>query len=255
VTQVGLSVIGLTDFGEFLPGAPLGSMLADALRQLSPALHRHDVVVVAQKVVSKAEGRYVRLADIQPSPRAVELAAVTKKDPRLVQVVLNESSEVLRATTNVLITRHRNGYVCAQAGVDRSNVPHADGERALLLPEDADASAAQLRAQLLQLSAVAPGVIISDSFGRPWRIGSVNIALGAAGVPALWDRRGELDRNGRALESTEIAWADAVAATAGLVMGEAAESTPVVVVRGLNWNAPERPARALIRPLAQDLFR
>ena len=251
----GFSVTPLSGVAEVLPGMALASVMATGLRDLSPPLHQQDIVVIAQKAVSKAEGRFAQLDDVVPSERAVELAAVTRKDPRLVEVILRESTEVLRAIPNVLITRHRNGYVCAQAGVDRSNVPQHQGERVLLLPEDPDASAVRIRAELQQLLGVAPGVIISDSFGRPWRIGTVNVALGAAGVPTLWDRRGEPDREGRALESTEVAWADAVAAAAGLMMGEAAEGTPIVLVRGLSWQLPDQTARALLRPLSQDLFR
>jgi coenzyme F420-0:L-glutamate ligase / coenzyme F420-1:gamma-L-glutamate ligase len=253
--SAGLTVVGLHGIGEILPGAELGQLIADAIGALTPAVHAQDIVVVAQKAVSKAEGRFALLDGVVPSAHAVELAAVTRKDARLVEVILRESVEVLRAVPNVLITRHRNGYVCAQGGVDRSNVPQCGGERVLLLPENPDASAALIRFELKKVLGVAPGVIVSDSFGRPWRIGTVNIALGAAGVPALWDRRGEHDRDGRPLESTEVAWADAVAAAAGVVMGEAAEGTPVVLVRGLNWTAVEQTAQALIRPLAQDLFR
>ena len=251
----GLTVAVLQGLCEILPGARLGLLVADAIGALTPALHAHDILVIAQKAVSKAEGRFVQLQDIVPSAHAVELAAVTKKDARLVEVILRESVEVLRAVPNVLITRHRNGYVCAQGGVDRSNVPQLGGERVLLLPENPDASAARICSELQQVLGVAPGVIISDSFGRPWRTGTVNIALGAAGVPTLWDRRGEYDRDGRPLESTEVAWADAVAAAAGVVMGEAAEGTPVVLVRGLSWTAADQTAQVLIRPLSQDLFR
>jgi coenzyme F420-0:L-glutamate ligase/coenzyme F420-1:gamma-L-glutamate ligase len=241
--------------GEIVPGALLGQLIGRVLADLTPPVAAHDIVVIAQKAVSKSEDRFVILDDVVPTARAIELGMQTRKDPRLVEIILRESVEVMRAVPNVLITRHRNGYVCAQAGVDRSNVPQNGGERVLLLPEDPDASAMRIRTELQQQLGVAPGVIISDSFGRPWRMGTVNVALGAAGVPTLWDRRGEPDRQGRALESTEVAWADAVATAAGLVMGEAAEGTPVVLVRGLQWTAAEQPAQALIRPLAQDLFR
>jgi coenzyme F420-0:L-glutamate ligase/coenzyme F420-1:gamma-L-glutamate ligase len=250
-----LCATALRGCGEIIAGAALGDWIAESLRGVSPAIGPRDVVVIAQKAVSKAEGRFVDLASVQPSARAIELATVCHKDPRLVEVILRESTEVLRVAANVLITRHRRGYVMAQAGVDRSNVPQQGGERVLLLPEDPDASAAGIRADLERHLGVAPGVIVSDSFGRPWRNGVVNVALGAAGVPALWNRRGEADRDGRPLESTEVGWADAVAAAAGLLMGEAAEGIPVVLVRGLEWRAPQRLASALIRPLEQDLFR
>jgi len=248
-----ISLIALAGLPEVEPGADLAALIADRLRSLEPPLARFDVLVVAQKIVSKAENRFVDLAAVTPSVRAQELAAVTGKDARLVEAILAESTEVLRAKLHVIVVRHRLGYVMAQAGVDRSNVGGMD--RVLLLPESPDESAGRLRAALARLTGVAPGVVISDSFGRPWRLGTTNIALGAAGVPSLWDRRGELDRDARPLESTEVAWADAVAAAAGLAMGEAAEGKPCVLVRGLKWDAPEAPAQALLRPIEEDMFR
>jgi coenzyme F420-0:L-glutamate ligase/coenzyme F420-1:gamma-L-glutamate ligase len=248
-----ISLIALPGLPEVEPGADLAELLADRLRSLEPPLARFDVLVVAQKIVSKAENRFLNLAAVTPSARAHELALVTGKDARLVEAILAESAEVLRAKRGVIVVRHRLGYVMAQAGVDRSNI--GGGDRVLLLPESPDESAGRIRAALARLTGVAPGVVISDSFGRPWRLGTTNIALGAAGVPSLWDRRGELDRDARPLESTEVAWADAVAAAAGLAMGEADEGTPCVLVRGLSWNAPEAPARALLRPVEEDLFR
>ncbi len=251
--NAGFSLLALAGIGEILPGCDLAAVLSGALEAAGLRLQHRDVLVVAQKAVSKAEGRFVRLAEVSPSPKALELAAITGKDARLVEVILGESMEVLRAKPNVLITRHRLGLVMAQAGVDRSNVPGA--ESALLLPVDPDRSAAGLRERLGATFGVAVGVIISDSFGRPWRLGTTNVAIGAAGVPALWDRRGETDRDGRALETTQVAWADAVAAAAGLAMGEAAEGTPAVLARGLRWVAATRPARALLRPIDEDMFR
>jgi coenzyme F420-0:L-glutamate ligase/coenzyme F420-1:gamma-L-glutamate ligase len=215
-----------------------------------------DILVVAQKIVSKAEDCTVDLRTIVPQARAQELAAVTGKDPRLVELILSESSEVLRARPRILIVRHRLGFVMANAGIDRSNIPaRGDAEPVLLLPRDPDASAANLRAALQRQVGVEMGVIISDSFGRPWRKGVVNIALGAAGIPALLDRRGEADREGRALEVTEVAVADALAAAAGLVMGEAAEGIPAALIRGATWSAPSSNGHSLIRPLQEDLFR
>jgi coenzyme F420-0:L-glutamate ligase/coenzyme F420-1:gamma-L-glutamate ligase len=178
---------------------------------------------------------------------------MTRKDPRLVELILRESTEVLRARPDVLIVRHRLGFVMANAGIDRSNVGGAD--RVLLLPSDPDGSADALRAKLAAHFGLEMGLVISDSFGRPWRKGVTNVALGAAGVPSLLDRRGELDRNGRRLEITEVALADLLASAAGLVMGEGAESRPAALLRGLSWNAAPRPASALIRPLQEDLFR
>lgn len=248
-----LALHALPGIGEVLPGGDLAATLLDALSAAGLRLAPQDVLVVAQKAVSKAEDRFVRLDAVRPSARAHELAVITGKDPRLVEVILGESTEVLRAKPNVMITRHRLGLVMAQAGVDRSNVP--GDERVLLLPLDPDRSAELLRKRLVAAHGAEIGVIVSDSFGRPWRLGTTNVAIGAAGVPAVWDRRGEADREGRRLETTQVAWADAVAAAAGLAMGEAAEGTPAVLVRGLRWNLPARPARTLLRPLDEDMFR
>lgn len=249
-----IQFIALPGLPEIAPGDDLARLLAESLDAMALSLEATDVLVVAQKIVSKAEGRYVDLSEVTPSARARELAEVTRKDPRLVEVVLSESDHVLRARPDVLIVRHRLGYVMANAGIDRSNLVADGRERVLLLPVDPDGSAAQLRQALADRCGVAVGVLISDSFGRPWRNGVVNVALGAAGLPALIDRRGELDRQGRSLEVTEIAWGDAIAAGAGLAMGEAAEGTPAVLARGLKVAAPARNARALLRPLEKDLF-
>lgn len=240
--------------GEVEPGDDLGAALCEALATLELTPMRQDVLVVTQKVVSKAENRYVDLRSVRVSPRAAELAAKTRKDPRLVELVLAESTEVLRAKSNVLIVRHRLGFVMANAGIDRSNV--AGANRVLLLPRDPDGSAAELHRAIAQRFGVEDiGVIISDSFGRPWRMGVTHVALGAAGVPSLLDRRGERDRNGRRLEVTEVALADQLACAAGLLMGEGAEGLPAVLIRGLTWTAPSVPASGLIRPQAEDLFR
>jgi coenzyme F420-0:L-glutamate ligase / coenzyme F420-1:gamma-L-glutamate ligase len=248
-----LTVSALPGIGEIYPGDDLAGILSTALGKLGLEGTSHEVLVVTQKVVSKAEGRYVELDSVQVSPRATELAAVTRKDPRLVELILRESVEVLRAKADVLIVRHRLGFVMANAGIDRSNLIGED--RVLLLPHDPDGSAAALRERIASTCGRQLGIIISDSFGRPWRRGVTNIALGAAGLPALLDRRGELDRNARKLEITEVALADLLASAAGLVMGEGAESCPAVLVSGLSWTAASRPATALIRPLAEDLFR
>jgi coenzyme F420-0:L-glutamate ligase / coenzyme F420-1:gamma-L-glutamate ligase len=251
MTAAPLAVIPLPGIPEVLPGSDLAALLAQALRAAGLELRADDVLVVAQKIVSKAEGRFVDLAAVRPGARAQELAVITGKDARLVELVLSESVKVLRARRDVLIVRHRLGFVMANAGIDRSNVGDGTGgPRVLLLPRDPDASAAALRAALPH----APGVIIADSFGRPWRKGVVNIALGAAGVPSLWDRRGEPDRAGRPLQVTEVALADALAAAAGLAMGEAAEGVPAVLIRGCPLPGAANPARTLLRPPAEDLF-
>jgi coenzyme F420-0:L-glutamate ligase/coenzyme F420-1:gamma-L-glutamate ligase len=214
------------------------------------------VLVVAQKVVSKAQGRYVDLAMVTPSARAKEVAVEVDKDPRLVEVILGESSRVVRSSPNVLIVEHRMGFIVANAGVDRSNVPPSAGaEPVLLLPEDPDAAAEALRAQLERHFGVRLGVVINDSFGRPWRRGTVAVALGAAGIPALNDLRGQPDLYGVPLMVTETALADELAAAASLLMGQADEGHPVVLVSGLPTTEVPIPARALIRPASEDLFR
>lgn len=245
----------LSAIGEVAPGNDLAQLLATALLAADIAAHEGDVLIVTQKVVSKAEDRYVDLCDIAPGAQAAELALTTRKDPRLVELILRESTAVLRAAPDVLIARHRLGHVMANAGIDRSNLGPANGDRVLLLPADPDASAERLRAGLGVLLGTAPAVIISDSFGRPWRRGVVNVAIGASGIPGLIDRRGELDRNGRRLEVTQVAVADLLASAAGLLMGEGAEGVPAVLVRGLEWQAANGRAADLVRPLAEDLFR
>lgn len=212
-----------------------------------------DVVVLAQKIVSKAEGREVSLASVTPSARAEELAGITLKDPRLVELVLRESTEVVRAVPNILIVRHRLGFVMAQGGIDASNVDGTD--TVLLLPIDPDASAARLRQALMALTGSDVGVVINDSWGRAWRIGTVGTAIGVAGLPGLIDMRGKPDLNGRILRVTEIGHADEIAAAASLLMGQADEGRPVVILRGLGRLAAEGTARDLVRPVRQDLFR
>ncbi len=238
------------------PRDPLASILVDALKGAGLPLISGDVIVIAQKIVSKAEGRYVELARIIPSDRAKHYAKLTGKDPRFVEVVLSESVDVVRAVPNVLIVTHRRGFVVANAGIDKSNIEHPDGkERVLLLPNDPDTAAADLKAALDDAFGVTCGVIINDSFGRPWRNGVTGVAVGAAGVPALLDMVGSPDIFGRKLEMTEIAVADEIAAGASLVMGQASEGQPAVLVRGLDFTAPARPASALLRDRAKDLFR
>jgi coenzyme F420-0:L-glutamate ligase / coenzyme F420-1:gamma-L-glutamate ligase len=242
-----------------VPGLPMvqpGDDLAALIADRAGTLRDHDVVVVAQKVVSKAEGRSVDLATVVPSARAIELAAEVGKDPRLVEVILSESIRVVRSRPNLLIMQHRLGFVMANAGVDHSNVAPTDGiDRALLLPVDPDGSAERLRAALEKESGVRLGVIISDSFGRPWRRGTAGVAIGAAGLPSLVDMRGLPDLFGRILEVTVIGFADEIAAAAGLLQGQAAEAQPVVVVRGLTWTAPDAPVNQLVRSPEEDLFR
>jgi coenzyme F420-0:L-glutamate ligase/coenzyme F420-1:gamma-L-glutamate ligase len=256
MTTPALSIWPLKGLPRVKPGDDLGGLLIAGLERTGAAPVAGDILVVAQKIVSKAEGRIFDLARIAPSERARELAQVTGKDPRLLELVLAESTEVLRAKKNVIIVAHRLGLVMANAGIDQSNVD-ADGmaEPALLLPEDPDASAARLKARLEAHFGVSLGVIISDSIGRAWRLGTTGTAIGAAGIPSLIDQRGETDMNGRVLMVTETAFADSVAAAAVLVMGEAAEGTPAALVRTPVRAAPERPAQALVRPKNEDMFR
>ncbi len=251
-----LTVTALDGIPEVRPGDDLAALLIAAIERGSLGPRAHDIVVVAQKVVSKAEGRYLDLRDIEPSTAARELAALTGKDARLIAAILTQSAELLRAAPGVLIAVTRHGLVMANAGVDQSNLEAGNaGRRVLLLPEEPDASAAALKARLDAHFRCDLGVIVSDSTGRAWRLGTVGLAIGAAGVPSLLDRRGEPDLAGRPLEATEVGFADAVAAAAVLAMGEAAEARPAALVRGLTWTAAPRPAAALRRPKAQDLFR
>jgi len=251
-----LTITGLRGVPLVKAGDDLGVIVlnAYAATELSPA--DGDVLVVAQKIVSKAEDRVVDISKVEPSERARALAAEVEKDPRFVEVVLSESRRIVRHRANLMIAEHRLGYVMANAGIDHSNVAPPDGiERVLLLPVDPDGSAERLRQQLASLTGKRVAVIISDSFGRPFRRGTVGIALGAAGLPAVIDWRGHPDLFGRALEVTETGFADEIAAAASLVQGQADEATPIVLVRGLSWSAPDAPAAALVRPAEHDLFR
>ncbi|MES2562939.1 MAG: coenzyme F420-0:L-glutamate ligase [Pseudomonadota bacterium] len=250
-----LTLTALPDIPEIERGMALAPILVDAIDRAGLRLEEGDVLVIAQKIVSKAEGRRVRLSSVEPSQRTIALAASVGNDPRMVELMLRESHEVLRATRGVLIVEHRLGFVMASAGIDQSNVPGGDGEHVLLLPEDPDASARALRDELRAISNVEVGVVINDSFGRAWRNGVVGIAIGVAGVPALIDMRGKPDRESRALEVTQVAAADELAAAASLVMGQADEGTPAVLARGFPYARRESRVDELIRPRQEDLFR
>jgi coenzyme F420-0:L-glutamate ligase / coenzyme F420-1:gamma-L-glutamate ligase len=242
-----LEFLGVEGLPEVRPGDDLGDLIT-----AQAALQAGDVVVVAQKVVSKAEGRIVELDTVRASDQAIGIAShlVASPDPRMVQVVLDESVRILRSE-RLLITETRHGFVCANSGVDHSNVGGRDA--VTLLPVDPDASAQLLCSRLHELSGAEVGVIISDTFGRPWRLGIVNIALGVAGLPALIDLRGSTDDDGRPLHATVLAIADEIAAAAGIVMGKT-DRTPVVIARGLHLHGTGS-GRELIRPAAEDLFR
>jgi len=249
----GLQVLALVGIPEVRAGDEPAALICAAALALGLALRPHDVLVVAQKIISKAEGRMVRLAEVEPGARARELGAVCRKDPRLVELVLRESTAVVRCAPDVLIVRHRLGFTVANAGIDQSNVA-GDDAHALLLPEHPDRSATQLRAAVARLCGVDVGVVINDSFGRPWRRGTCGVAIGCAGVPALVDLRGRPDRFGRRLKTSEVATGDEIAAAASLVMGQADEGVPAVLLRGLPAFECAGSAADLIRPAAENLF-
>lgn len=244
------------DLPEVFPGDDLVVLLDIALAGGGLSLEHGDVVIVSQKIVSKAENRYRSLADVEPSTRARRIASQCTKDPRMVELVLRESLEVVRIDPGVLITRHRLGFVMANAGIDCSNIP-GDEERLLLLPLDPDHSAEAMRQEIARRLGIDVAVLIADSFGRPWRIGVCGVCIGCAGLAAVLDLRGARDRSGRVLEVTQIAVADQLCATGTLVAGEAAEGSPMVIARGVAPACFEhaRPAADLVRPLVEDLFR
>lgn len=250
-----LAFIPLEGLPMVAAGDDLAQLLRDALQRQSLTLVDGDILVVAQKIVSKSEGRLVSLASVTPSAAAIELAKETEKDPRLVELILRESTTVLRKKPGVLIVRHRLGLVGAQAGIDQSNVEHGDDESALLLPVDPDASAARLRTTLEQATGVRLGVIISDSMNRPWRLGTIGGAIGSSGISVLDDRRGLHDIYGRELKVTLINRADSIATAATLVMGETTERMPAALVRGFPPEHSDSAARDIVRPLDEDLFR
>jgi coenzyme F420-0:L-glutamate ligase/coenzyme F420-1:gamma-L-glutamate ligase len=257
VTPRRLEITALPGIPLVRPGDDLATLIVAALGRAETALKVGDALVVAQKVVSKAEGRYAALASVEPRPEARDLAAKTDKDPRLVELILRESARVVRHRPGLLIVQHRHGYVLANAGIDASNVepdPVA-GERVLLLPEDPDKSCRTLRRRLREATGVAPTVIINDSLGRAWRHGTVGTALGAAGLAALLDLRGETDLFGRALRVSQVGLADELASAASLVQGEAAEGTPVALIRGMAPEGADQQAADLIRSEDEDLFR
>jgi coenzyme F420-0:L-glutamate ligase/coenzyme F420-1:gamma-L-glutamate ligase len=234
-------------------GDDLAAIILATVKSSGRVLHAGDVVVLAQKIVSKAEGRMVDLRSVKPSARAVNLAKATEKDPRLVELILQESTDVLRHRPGVIIVAHRLGLVLANAGIDRSNVGGED--HALLLPVDPDGTCARLRSAIAQASGVDVGVMIIDSVGRAWRNGTVGTAIGVSGLPGLLDLRGRPDLYGRPLETTELGFADELAAAASLVMGQADEGSPVVIARGLPGERRDGSAQELIRTREKDLFR
>ena len=253
-THAAVTLTALSGIPAILPGDDVATILAEALDATGLTPRDGDVLVVTHKIISKAEDRYRNLEDVTPSPRALVLAAATGKDAAFVEVILSESREVLRSRRELIITEHRSGVVMANAGVDRSNVP-GGRERVLLLPEHPDASSAALREALHERFGVDIAVVVSDSAGRAWRNGVVGLALGAAGLPALQDLRGRNDLEGRPLEVTQVGLADEIASAAELLMGEADEGRPAVLVRGVRWRESPVMAAALIRDRELALFR
>lgn len=249
-----LELLTLPGIPEVQAGDEPAKLITDALATAETGLEPGDVVVVAQKLISKAEGRICRLSEIQPSADAVELAAATDKDPAIVQLILDESASILRHRPGVIIAQHRLGMVLANAGIDRSNVDR-DADLVLLFPENPDASAARLRDALQSATGARLGVVIADSVGRAWRMGTTGMAIGCAGVEALANLRGQRDMHGRVLEVSEHAIADSIASAAELLMGEADEGTPVIILRGLDQGVSEQDSRLLLRPAAEDMFR
>jgi coenzyme F420-0:L-glutamate ligase/coenzyme F420-1:gamma-L-glutamate ligase len=256
MTAPTLSLTALPDVPEVRPGDDLAALILAGVARAGEQLRDGDIVVLAQKIVSKAEGRYVRLADVTPSARAIELAQAARKDPRVVELMLQESREMVRHRPDVIVVEHRLGFVLANAGIDASNLePAGDDERVLLLPRDPDGSAAALRERLQEATGARLGVIINDSLGRAWRNGTVGTALGASGLPTLLDLRGKPDLHGRTLRSTEVGVADEVAAAASLLMGQADEGRPIVIVRGFPYPLGDGSAQDLVRPRRLDMFR
>lgn len=236
------------------PGDDLAKILAEKIQAAGLQPKSGDVLAIAQKVFSKAEGRYVNLVEVEPSERALELADQVAKDPRIVELILRESSEISRMRPGVMVVRHNLGFTSANAGIDQSNIDNDDGGRVLLLPENPDQSAADLRIALHNILGVKLAVIITDSHGRPFRLGIQNIAIGAAGLTTFVDKRGETDMFGNVLKITTIGMGDELAAAAGLLMGQAAEGAPAVLIQGLDLPEGEGTAADLVRPRDQDLY-
>jgi coenzyme F420-0:L-glutamate ligase/coenzyme F420-1:gamma-L-glutamate ligase len=244
-------VIGIEGLGEIRPGDDLARLIMEAAARQGSPLCAADLLVVGQKVVSKAEGRLVRLDDVTPSPAALSMAAQLGRDPRLVEVILRESRRIVRMDRGVLITETHHGWICANAGVDQSNV---ERDWVALLPEDSDRSARRLREAVRERAGLDVAVIIADTFGRPWREGLTNVAVGVSGLQPLRSYLGECDPAGHVLQATILAVADEVAGAAELVMGKLSR-IPVAVVRGLGWAPGEEGSKPLLRDPARDLFR
>ncbi len=244
-------VIGVQGLPEIRRGADLAPLIVEAARRQDTPLNEGDLLVISQKIVSKTEGRVVRLSQVTPSARALAVAEAIGRDPRLVEVILGESRRIVRQDKGVLIVETHHGWVCANAGVDQSNV---DADTACLLPEDSDRSAAALRQRLRALTGHDLAIVVADTFGRPWREGLVNVAVGLAGFQPIVSYLGKEDPAGHVLQATILALADELASAAEPVMGKL-DRIPVVIIRGLDWERGDGTSRALIRDPARDLFR
>ncbi len=249
-----LTLVGLPGIPHVQPGDDLARLILNSLQLADMTLEPGDILVITSKLVSKSEGRFVDLRTVTPSPRAVEVGQKTRKDPRLVELILQESTAISRMRGEVLIVRHRLGFTLANAGIDHSNVGREGDEWVLLLPENPDESARQIRETLRELTGIAPGVILSDSHGRPFRVGTVGVAIGLAGLPAAWDMRGMPDLYGRVLKVTVTGLGDELAAAAGLVLGQSSEALPVVLIRGMKVPPGEGCAADLVRRVEEDLY-
>jgi coenzyme F420-0:L-glutamate ligase / coenzyme F420-1:gamma-L-glutamate ligase len=250
-----LNLFALSGIPSVRPGDNIALLLLDALDDAGISLQDGDILVIAQKIISKAEGRMILLSDVVPGIKAVEVAEETGKDPRLVELILKESEGISRMAPGVLIVRHRLGFTSANAGIDRSNVSQEfEREQVLLLPVDPDKSAAQIGREIRKRTNAQIGVVISDSHGRPFRLGTTGVAIGVAGIPALWDRRGESDLYGYQLQHTDVGVGDELAAAAGLLMGQGSEGQPAVLIRGLELPGAAGTARDLVRPPEKDLY-
>jgi coenzyme F420-0:L-glutamate ligase/coenzyme F420-1:gamma-L-glutamate ligase len=251
---VTLTLTPLPDFPMVEAGDDLGAMILKSLGQAGISLEDGDALVLAQKIVSKAEGRKVDLRTVEPGPVALALAEETEKDPRLVEMILRESHHVVRKRPGLIIVEHKCGFVCANAGIDHSNVAGSE-DWVLLLPDDPDASAQAIRGQLEKASGKKLGVMVIDSHGRAWRNGTVGITIGLSGLPGVVDLRGHEDMFGYELRVTEVGAADELAAAASLVMGQVAEGTPVVHARGFPYSLREAQLGEILRPKEKDMFR
>jgi len=251
-----LNIIPINGIPAVHAGDNVAELIINNARRHKFSIFSFDIIIITQKIISKSESRLVDLRTVTPSLRALELSDLTGKDPRLVQLILNESREVLRARHGLIIVKHRLGFVCANAGIDRSNtVPGEEGENyVLLLPEDPDQSARIIQNEIQALTGLQVGILIIDSHGRAWRNGTVGTAIGIAGIPGVVDLRGRKDLCGYTLKATQVAAADELAAAASLVMGQANEGVPCVIARGFPYTLRESNLQELIRPEEEDLF-